>query len=290
MVTDRRRGLALGIGAMLFFSFDALSIRLSQIEIATLICLRSLLGAAVVALLMICFRQPVTLRGTSWLAIAIFAAATAIAQASFVLSVGATAAINTLVIISAAPLFSAALSVVFLSERIPRHTLVAVLVVPAAPLLVFLSGPTPGLGVGHEGQWYALLCMVASSAGWVVARRFADTNISVAVCLGNLMCGLFFLPQVELAAVTALDWAAILYGGLAVVGLAFYMLYFAARLVHPAEMSLLILIELSLAPLILWLAVDERPAAGALAAGALVGAVFIVHTFVAVRRAAPAQP
>ena len=93
-------------------------------------------------------------------------------------------------------------------------------------------------------------------------------------------------PFASFASATRADWTILAALGICQIGLGLALLTVAARLIPPAEVALISLLEIVLGPLWVWLAYDEVPAATTLAGGAIV-AVAVVLQATADVRAAP---
>ena len=279
MITDRRKGLALGLPAMLILSFDSLAIRLLETDVSTILAGRSLVAIPVSALLAAQASARLRPQGKILLVFALYVFCTAGAQAMFMFSILRTSALNTLTIISSAPLLAAILAAITLSERTPKHTWLAAVATLGATTLVFheSSFATSAMNVDRSGQWFALASISLASIGIVAARKFASNDLSLAILLANLLSCLWWLPQANLFNLSGWDWLRIGYGGIGVQGIAFFLIYHTSRILPPAEVGLLLLIELALAPLILWLVIDEQPSPASILAGMIVITVAVIH-------------
>jgi DME family drug/metabolite transporter len=77
--------------------------------------------------------------------------------------------------------------------------------------------------------------------------------------------------------VTASDWRIFFLLGVFQMGLGLALLTVGARLLPPAEVALLSLLEVVLGPLWVWLAYGEKPAATTLVGGAVVTMAIVVQ-------------
>jgi drug/metabolite transporter (DMT)-like permease len=85
-------------------------------------------------------------------------------------------------------------------------------------------------------------------------------------------------PFVTLGSVSGGDWAILAALGVGQMGIGLAFLTIGARLIPPAQVALISLLEVVLGPLWVWLAYDERPSAATLAGGAIVVAAVVVQT------------
>jgi drug/metabolite transporter (DMT)-like permease len=84
-------------------------------------------------------------------------------------------------------------------------------------------------------------------------------------------------PFVTLGSVSGSDWAILAALGVAQMGLGLAFLTIGARLIPPAQVALISLLEVVLGPLWVWLAYGERPSSATLVGGASVVAAVVVQ-------------
>lgn len=89
-------------------------------------------------------------------------------------------------------------------------------------------------------------------------------------CLSQLIVFAVAAPLAAFGAVGARDWVTLAALGAFQMGTALLLLTVGARLIAPAEVALISLIEVVLGPLWVWLVYDERPTATTLIGGAIV--------------------
>ena len=106
-----------------------------------------------------------------------------------------------------------------------------------------------------------------------LADRLGDLGIGpgivVAVCL----------PFAEPGSVPDGDWAVLAALGVGQMGLGLALLTVGARLIPPAQVAVISLLEIVLGPLWVWLAYEERPSAATVAGGVVVVAAVVVQAW-----------
>jgi drug/metabolite transporter (DMT)-like permease len=151
---------------------------------------------------------------------------------------------------------------------------------------LMVGGPGSGgvLGVG-----VSLLMTVAFAGTIVITRHRRDVSMAPAVCLSQLLVFLAAVPFAAPGSVTGRDLGFLLLLGVGQMGLGLAFLTVGARLIAPAEVALITLLEIVLGPLWVCIADAERPAATALAGGAVVVVAVLLQA--TERRPAPvAEP
>jgi DME family drug/metabolite transporter len=277
--------LALLLAAVLF-STGGVAIKVSALDGAAVVALRSLLAAATLACLL-----PDARRGFGARA-ALAALPYAATLALFGLATKRTTAANAIFLQSTAPLWVAALAPWLLGERLrPRDlAFLGVMLVGLVTIVVDPTGPAVTAPSPREGDALAAL----SGLTWaltLIGLRWAGagTMPGAALVLGNLLAAALTLPAAwPIAIPGARDALVLVYLGSVQVGLAYVCLAHALRWLPAFEVSLLLLLEPALNPLWVWLVLGERPGPLALAGGAILLVATALHVRAESRAAATA--
>ena len=99
-----------------------------------------------------------------------------------------------------------------------------------------------------------------------------------AICLSQVFVMLVAAPFADPGSITRQDLGLLVLLGVGQMGLGLIFLVIGARLIPAAEVALITLLEVVLAPLWVWLALAERPSAAALAGGCIVIAAVVWQT------------
>jgi drug/metabolite transporter (DMT)-like permease len=200
---------------------------------------------------------------------------TAVASGSFIVALNHAKVANVLFMQAAAPIAAALLAWVALGERVTARSWFAMAI---AVLGVALMVGAPGSG-GVLGIGVSLAMTLAFATGIVITRHKRDVSMVPAICLAQLLVLLVGAPFADAGSVTGLDLGLLVLLGVGQIGLGLLFLVMGARLIPAAEVALITLLEIVLAPLWVWLAVSETPAAATLVGGAVVlGAVVLQAT------------
>jgi drug/metabolite transporter (DMT)-like permease len=204
----------------------------------------------------------------------------------FILSLMRNTAANTFVLMSTGPFFVAVFGWVFLRERVPLRTWIAIAVALAGITLMFADG----LGAGRSlGNVLALGVPTAFALNVVVLRRMhAAVDMVPAVMIAGLISIVAALPFAVPLEPTARDLAVLAPMGFLQLGLGCLLMTKATRYLSAGEVGLLSLIETILAPLWVWIGVGERPTELALLGGLTVFGALVANEWVGFRQAKPA--
>lgn len=280
------RGMLITTLGVLVLSPDTLLLRLLEADRATILFWRGLLmGLALVAYLAARHRRDVVgvfrrIGGWGLFAASLFA----INSLFFVSSVMLTTVANTLLIISAAPLFAALWSRLFLGERVRPRTWAAIIAGFGGMLIIF--GGSVG-GGALLGDLFAVGTACFLAGNLTVVRHVRAINMLPALALAGFLIALAVLPFTGTLALSERDTGIMLVLGLVVVPLAFGLITTGPRYLPSAEVSLIMLLEAILGPLWVWMVIDEVPAPATFAGGAVILATLAVHSLVALRRGDP---
>lgn len=277
--SELKRGYLLTLLGVLAVCPDALLVRLADAPVWTVTFWRGLLMALGLGAGLLVALGP----GRARRALTAIGAAGLLAAACIALTGGAlvyafthTTAANALLIFATTPLFAALFTRFFLCQAVPRRTYAAI----AAALLgiaVIVSG-----SLGHRGLAgdLAALAAAAGLAGaFTLYRAHSRRNMIPAVMLGGLLLAGASLLLGDPGAVAAARFPWLLLLGL-LLTLSFGLITLGARLIPPADTSLLMLLEVVLAPLLVWLVLAEQPTPRAFLGGSVVVGALLVHALV----------
>jgi drug/metabolite transporter (DMT)-like permease len=273
--SSSRRGLAFAFAGIVLLSPESLLIRLVEVDRWTLLFWRgTLMCVGLLAASVILARSTAVIGaiGRAGVLVAVlFGAQTVL----FIVSITNTEVANTLVAVSAAPLFAAIYQRVFFGQRIGRR-LVVVIAVAMLGIGIMVSG-----SLGRGNVW-GDLAGVGAAAGlggsFVVIGRHRDRTMVPAMALGGLVAALLALPLASPSTATASDFRYLAISGLLVLPLGFGLLAVAPRYIPGAEVALITLLEAVLGPLWVWLALREVPAGAAVLGGLMVIGALAVNS------------
>ena len=277
------RGLAVAATGVLIITPDSLLVRLVETDVWTILFFRGVLVAlALVAFFGVRLGRATPdiflTMGRAGILSGILAAASNIL---FVVSLTLTSVANTLVIVSAAPLFAAIHSRIFLREAISPRTWIAVLVVFIGIAAIFSGNLGGGALIGD-------LCAIGAAlffSGHLTTLRYAKhLNMVPSVALAGLFTALAVLPLAAPLSVSLRDLVLLTVMGFVMLPLALGLIALGPRLIPAPEVGLLILLESVLGPFWVWLVIGEVPAVQTFYGGVLVLGTLAVHTAYVLRR------
>ena len=202
---------------------------------------------------------------------------------AFVLAVANTSVANVVFIFASMPIFAAAFSRIFLGEPIQLRMVLTMIVVIFG-LGVIAYGSSESQIASWKGDIWAVYVSVAFAAALTAARKAKNTSmipaIPIAYICAALVLGIFSNPLELLPT----HWPLILSHG-AFIGAASCLLSLGPRYISSAEVSLLVLLESVLAPILVWIAIGENPGNWAVIGGVIViGALVLSNAYALVKK------
>ena len=207
-----------------------------------------------------------------------------VAFSGFVFALLNTTVANTVFIMCASPFFTAPLAWLVLGERVRRATWIAMAFAIAGVGVMVADG----IGTGALfGNMIAIVSAVAFAGFAVSLRAGRDVDMLPLICLAGVFTAIASAGLSENFVYTPRDLALCVVMGVVQIGIGMTLFTLGSRHVPATELTLLALTEVVLAPLWVWLALDEVPTALTLAGGAIVLAAIIGQALSRPRRKPP---
>jgi drug/metabolite transporter (DMT)-like permease len=208
---------------------------------------------------------------------------------TFVIALSLTSTANALVVMSVSPLLTSLLAWGVLRESLPLRTWLAA-GASAAGICWMAFAADAGVHGARDvaGMLVAFAIPVASAVNLITLRVAAArggprVDLVPAVMLGGLFSAVIALPLALPFNASAKDLALLGVLGVFQLGLPCMLLVVAARVLPPAEIALLGLLEVVLGVLWTWLFAGEQPGIATLLGGAIVLAALVLNEISAMR-------
>jgi drug/metabolite transporter (DMT)-like permease len=192
----------------------------------------------------------------------------------FLQAINLAGAASTLMIYSVSPLVAGIASWVWLGERLPLRTIVAI-AVSAIGITLIVIDDSPGSDL--FGNLLALAGAVLFALNFTLARSRASVDMSPALLPGALMAAGFALAWGGRPALDGVELAVLSMMAGVLLPLGFILVQLGPRRLGAAEVGLLLLLEVVLGPIWVWLVLGEAPGPMVLAGGAVVIAALAGH-------------
>jgi drug/metabolite transporter (DMT)-like permease len=192
-----------------------------------------------------------------------------------------TTVANAVFIIGSAPLFTALVAWLVLREKVHPIGIVAMTVALAGLALMFADGFVTGRWIGN----FLALGVVASFVLMLVILRYSRSiDMLPATCLAGVVAGAIAFVMADDLIISGHDLILCLILGSVQFGAGFMLLTISTRYIPAAEVALYSLTEAVLAPIWVWIGVDETPSLLTLSGGAIVLTAVLVNGLITLRR------
>lgn len=193
---------------------------------------------------------------------------------AFVLAMIQTNVATVVAVLSVAPLVAGLLAWIALGERPSFLAWLAMLAAFAGVSLVVRDGIAAGSG---EGLVFSVLACLGYAGAIVGLRAGHRRDMAPAVCLSGVMACVASLFMVGGVAISFHDLAVSLLLGTVQIGAQYILLTIATRFTTAADIALVMILEVVLAPLWVWLLVGETVPVMVLYGGVVIIAALIVN-------------
>ena len=199
----------------------------------------------------------------------------AVSSGSFLLALNYSSVANVLFMQAAAPMLAALLGWALLRERVDGRTWLSLLLAGVGVATMAIGS----LEAGAAAVVLPLLVTASFAAVIVIARHRREVSMMPATCASQVLVVVACLPFVAPGSANESDWAILAALGVGQMGLGLAFLTIGARLIPPAQVAVISLLEVVLGPLWVWLAYEERPSLATFVGGlVVVGAVVVQAT------------
>jgi drug/metabolite transporter (DMT)-like permease len=195
---------------------------------------------------------------------------------SFIIAITHTSVANTLIILSATPLFAAIIGWVFLQEPIPVRAWCAILLVGIG--IFIISSESVGQASSLSGDLAAVCGSFFLATGFTVVRRFPRIPVLPVISTSGLLTALIVLPMAQPFSVTQADMGYLLIMGVYMVPLGTALMYLGPKYIPAPEVGLMLLLESILGPVWVWLALGEQPGIRTFVGGAIILSTLAINT------------
>jgi len=283
-MNDHLKGLIITTMGVLCVVPDSLFVRLIVAEPMATAFWRSLIAGGLVLAVLLAVQGIRGFRSvfaTGWPGV-IYTVLIGTTAPAFVLAVTQTSVANVVFIFASMPVFAAVFSRIFLGEPIRRR-----MVLTMAAVILGLGVIAYGSGENEIASWrgdiWALYVSAAFAAALTAVRKVKATSMIPAIPIAYIGAACVLAPFAAPFESFAPQWPLFLGHG-AFIGAASCLLALGPRYISSAEVSLLILLEAVLAPILVWAMIGEDPGPWALAGGGIVIGALVVSNLVGVRR------
>ena len=280
-----RKGLLLTTIGGLLFTLDLPLLRLALADKWTMVCARGVflfLSITVAWWLVRGMRNSRVpyIAGFAGIAVAL---TNTLANITYIGAIKETNAANVVFITALIPVITAALSRLFIQERVHTFTWIATIVSFLGVGIIVSDGVHSGTLIG---DFMALVSAICTASAFTIIRA-SGKNVATSLAVGSLSSALIALIFFDVSPAALLAnasfglpaWAWIALNGLIAIPLASTLIANGPRYLPSADVSMFFLLETVLTPVWIWMLFAEVPGPMVLAGGAIVIVTLVAHSW-----------
>ena len=277
---DRTKGIIITVLGVLFLIPDSLLVRLITATPLAICFWRGLLGGSLLLIIYLIYgllskdnkRLDFTLKEI------LIILCIALSTICFVLSVNYTTVANTLFLLSTAPFFSIFLSYFLLGEKIRLKDLCASLIALIGVFIISLGSQVSNNTLATSlGDLFGIGIAIFTALVLTLARHGSSKLVIRSNAIGMYAVALFVLPFVKNFSVEQETILYLLILCLICVPIGSLLILTGPKYISASEVSLIILLQVILAPILAWLILKEYPGLSS-----LVGGIFVISALLIV--------
>ena len=199
----------------------------------------------------------------------------------FVFAINRTSVANVMIVFGLSPFVAALLAWLVLRERVSRSTWIAMCIC-AVGVTIMMSGSIgkPSL----TGDLIAIVVVLVFAVGVVNIRKHPEIKMIPVVWLSGLMIVIASFPFATPFGHSATDYGMLAFFGVFEYAMALIAFTVGASYIPAAQSTLIGMLENVLAPVWVWLIVNEVPSLPTIAGGLLILATLLLHTLFSLSR------
>ena len=199
----------------------------------------------------------------------------------FITAIKTTTVANVVIIFGTAALFSALFAYIFFKEKITINIIIASFFMFVGLFVIF----NDELEVGSlDGNIYALLCTSLFAMSFVLLSRYKQMDRVLLTALSGLVLSIIAFFFCEDLAIDLKTLAVVMTMGLLISPISRVLLGTGAKYISASEVSLLMIIETIMAPIWVWMFLDEVPSSYTFIGGSIIVATLVANSLYTLKK------
>lgn len=199
----------------------------------------------------------------------------AVSNILFVSAIKNTYVANVVIILSISPLLASLFNFIFYGKKPSKNIYVASLFIFIGLYIIFKDQISLG---SLAGNIYALLCAILFSISFVFLERHKDLNRVVLTAISGLMTSVLCFLFISSLIIDVRTLLILMAMGLLVTPISRVMIGNGTKYINASEVSLLMIIETILAPLWVWMFLNEIPTNQTFMGGSIILITLILNS------------
>ena len=199
----------------------------------------------------------------------------------FITAIKTTTVANVVIIFGTAALFSALFAYIFFKEKITINIIIASFFMFVGLFIIF----NDELEIGSlTGNIYALLCTSLFAMSFVLLSRYKQMDRVLLTAMSGLVLSIIAFFFCEDLAIDLKTLAVVMTMGLLISPISRVLLGTGAKYISASEVSLLMIIETIMAPVWVWIFLDEVPSSYTFIGGSIIVATLVANSLYTLKK------
>ena len=217
----------------------------------------------------------------SFLALLVCAFLMGLSNIFFITAIKITTVANVVIIFSTAALFSALFAYLFYKEKITKNIIIASFFMFVGLFIIF----NDKLEIGSfEGNIYALFCTALFATSYVLLSRYKDMDRVILTAFSGLALSIIAFFFCDELAIDFRTLAVVMIMGLLISPISRVLLGTGAKYISASEVSLLMIIETIMAPIWVWIFLNEVPSSYTFIGGSIIIVTLIINSIYTLKK------
>ncbi len=271
------QGLFITIIGVLLLSLESLFIKLTSITALTFAFYIGLFMFSSTNIILLTNKKTNFIKAykTDFFAVLICAFLFGISSILFISSIKNTTVANAVLIFSSAPIFAAIYMYIFFKQKSSRNVYISSFFIFIGLYIIFSSQ----LGQGDIiGNIYALICIALFSLAFVILSRYKDINMFAVISLSSVITVIISFIFTTTIDIDINTLYILLIAGLLISPMARVLMGIGTKILPASEVSLLMIIETVMAPIWVWVFLNEVPQNSTLIGGFIILLTLIINS------------
>lgn len=193
----------------------------------------------------------------------------------FISAIKTTTVANVVIIFGTSALFSALFSYLFFRQKVGRNIYYASFFMFLGLFIIF----NEQLGLGDlKGNIFALICTIAFAISFVLLSKYKQINRVVLIAISGLVLSIISYFLAENLYIDLYNFLLVSLMGLIITPISRVLISNGTKYINASEVSLLMIIETVMAPIWVWIFLNEQPISSTLIGGAVIIITLIVNS------------
>lgn len=271
------QGLFITIIGVLLLSLESLFIKLTSITALTFAFYIGIFMFSSTNIILLTNKKTNFIKAykTDFFAVLICAFLFGISSILFISSIKNTTVANAVLIFSSAPIFAAIYMYIFFKQKSSRNVYISSFFIFIGLYIIFSSQ----LGQGDIiGNIYALMCIALFSLAFVILSRYKDINMFAVISLSSVVTVIIAFIFTSTINIDLNTLYILLIAGLIVSPMARVLMGIGTKTLPASEVSLLMIIETVMAPVWVWIFLNEVPQNSTLIGGSVILLTLVINS------------